>query len=150
MTSYTFWHSDPCTAMRGNQSVAQQARNGHGANAARDRGNRAGMTEGIIKGNVTDQPALALPIGGRKAVDADLDDHCARFQPVAGYHFCAADGCDNNIRAPHHIGQILRATMRDGDSAIFSEQQLRHWFANNVGTSNHDSIFTGQIAHMVF
>jgi len=51
-----------------------------------------------------------LPIGGRKAVDADIDDHRARFQPVAPHHFSAADGCDNNIRAPHHIGQILRAT----------------------------------------
>jgi hypothetical protein len=150
MASYTFRHYDPCTAMRGDQSVAQQAGNSHGANAARHRCDRASMTEGIVKGNVADQPALALPISGRKAVDTDIDDHRARFQPVAGYHFSAADGCDNNIRAPHDIGQILRAAMRNGDGAIFREQQLRHWFANNVGPSDHDGILAGQIADMVF
>jgi hypothetical protein len=136
--------------MRSDQSVAQQARNSHGANAAWHRGDGASVTEGIIKGNVTDQPALALPISRRKAVDTNIDDHCARFQPVARHHFSTANGCDNNIRAPHHIGQILRAAMRDGNGAIFSKQQLRHWFANNVGTSNHDSILAGQIANMVF
>ena len=57
--------------------------------------------------DVADDAGLALAlVGGRHAVDADIDDGGAGLDPVALDHLRAADGGDDDIGLPHDAGEI--------------------------------------------
>src|SRR3546814_5587824 len=59
------------------------------------------------------------------AVDADVDHGRARLDPFALHHLRPAHGGDDDVGAMHDRGNVPRAAVRDGDRAIFRQQQLR-------------------------
>jgi predicted short-subunit dehydrogenase-like oxidoreductase (DUF2520 family) len=107
------------------------------------------MAQRIVKGNVADQAAFAVACLGLQTVDANINHHCAGFQPIAGYHLRAANRGNHDICAAHNIWQILRSAMRDSNSAIFGQQQLRHRLTDNVRPPDDHGILARQIAHMI-
>ena len=87
----------PVNRAGGAQGVDQQARDRHRADAARHRRDRAGDLQRLGEGDVADQAGLA--VGGRHAVDADVDHRRARLDPVAAHHFRLADGGIDEVGA---------------------------------------------------
>ena len=77
----------------GRQRVRQKACDGHRADAARHRRDLAGNFEatGVID--------VAAQFAVRQTVDADIDDHGARLDHVAGDEFGFADRGNDDVGA---------------------------------------------------
>src|SRR3546814_8382079 len=61
-----------------------------------------------------------------------------RSDPVALHHFGHAHGRNHNVRPVNDRSEIARATMRQGNGAVFLEQKLRHRLAHDIGAA-HDN-----------
>ena len=83
--------------------LRMQHGDGHRADAARHRRDRAGDFGGFVEGDVADEAALAVV--GRHAVDADVDDRRAGLDPVAADHLGPADGGDDDVGAADDAGR---------------------------------------------
>src|SRR5690606_31924468 len=98
---------------------------------------------GFLEGDVADNTRLAF----RRfdAVDADIDDHGARLDPVTAHQAGTSNGNDEDIRRPAEVRRVLRARMRHGDGAVFGEQQLRHRLADDVRLADDDGMEAGKV-----
>jgi hypothetical protein len=83
MASNSFRCRHPGTAVGGNQSVAQQARDSHWPYATRHGRDCASTRQCVVKGNVAHKTALALACLGLKAVNANINDNSSGFDPTA-------------------------------------------------------------------
>ena len=97
---------DAVLAARGGDGIAQEAGDGHRADATGDRGYGARDALGALEIHIADQPGATL--GFPDAVDADVNDHGAGLDPVAQDHFRAPDRRDNDIRLADLAGQLSR------------------------------------------
>ena len=107
-------------ALCGLHGIAQKAGNGHWANATWYwcDGTGHGKCLGIV--HVADEFALAVLAD--HPVDAHINDDGARFDPIAAHEIWAADSGDDEGRAPRCFSDVLRAGVRDGDGAVFTQQ----------------------------
>src|SRR3546814_2030983 len=87
--------------------------------------------------DIAHQTGLAFFCTGN-AVDADVDDHRSRLDPVALHHFGHAHRRNHNVRPVNDRSEIARAAMRQGNGAVFLEQKLRHRLAHAIGAA-HDN-----------
>src|SRR4051794_22693589 len=95
--------------------VAQQAGDGHRADPARHRRDRARDLADLVERDVAEEPAL-------EPVHADVDDRRAGLDPVAADHLGAADRSDQDVGAARHGRQVARTRMTDGHRGIGAEQ----------------------------
>ncbi len=49
-------------------------------------------------------------------------------------------GGDDDVGAPHHVGQVPGAAMGDRHGAAVAQQQLRHRLADDVAAPDHHRI----------
>src|SRR6516162_9787718 len=75
----------------GPQRVLEQAGHRHGADTTGNRGQGTGDVNHLVEGHVADEAASA--IGGRHALDANVDDGGAGLDPVPAHHFGPTDRC---------------------------------------------------------
>ena len=122
-------------AAGGGVGILQQAGDGHGADAAGNRGDRAGDLGRLIEGDIADK--FGLVGSALDPVDADIDDRGAGFDPIAVHHFGPSGGDHQDIGGAAFIGEIAGARVRHGDGAVLAHQELRHWLADQVGPSQH-------------
>ena len=119
----------------------------HGADAAGNRRDGGSDLSGFFVSDVANETALAVI--GRNAVDADVDDRRARLDPVAANHLGPADGGDDDISTPDDVRQIPGARVRDGHRCTFPDQELRHWFADDVRPADHDGVEAAEAAELL-
>ena len=75
-------------------------------------------------------------------INAYIDNHSARLDPVSRDHFGSSDGCHDNISIPTNRSQVFRARVTDGYRRVGGEQQLGNGLSNNGATPNHNRIRT--------
>ena len=122
----------------GFEGVLQEAGDGHRTDAAGDGGDGTGDFDGFVIGDIADEFAFA--VGAGDAVDTDVDNNGAGLNPAAFDELWAANGCDQDIGAAADGFEVTGAGVGDGDGAVFLDKELRHRFANDVGTADDDSI----------
>jgi len=125
------------------ERVLEQASDRHRPDASGNRRDRASHFRCRIEVHIADEPTLAA--FALDPVDADVDDDCAGFDPVALDEFRSPDRCDDEIGAPRYFSQIARPRVSNGDGAVSLQEQLRHRLTDNVRASNHDRIEARQV-----
>src|SRR6185369_7341159 len=113
------------------EGVADEAGDGHGADAAGDGRNRAGDLERLVERDVAKKLARAV-----RLLDpflTDVDDCRSRLDPIATHQFWPAYGGDHNVGSTNDIENVLSARVGDGDGAVLTQQQHRHRLADDVG-----------------
>ena len=113
------------------QGIGQQHGDGHRTDAA---GNRRDERRHFL-GRLEIDVAAQLAIG--HAVDADVDDHGAGLDHVAGDHLRLADRGDQDVGAPAVRLRSLRLRMADGDGGAGVHQQHGHRLADDVRAADH-------------
>src|SRR6266851_982001 len=98
--------------------VAHEHRDGHGADAARDRGDGASLGGHRVEVHV------AGDLAGGQAVDADVDDHHALADHVAGDDARLPRRHAQDVGAPAVPGQVARARVAHGHGGVAREEQL--------------------------
>src|SRR5690606_34159337 len=76
---------------RRNQRVLEEAGDRHGADAARDGGDRRSALGGLGVGDVPGELAIGF------AVDADVEDHRALLDPITAHEVRPPDGGDEDV-----------------------------------------------------
>ena len=82
-------------------------------------------------------------------VDAHINHTGPGLDPTALDHFRPAHSRNHQIRPAHHIGQVLCLGMGNRHRAAFSDQQLRHGLAHNIGTPDHHRFKPREIPQLV-
>ena len=120
-----------CVILRpfgGFQRIGKQHGDGHRADAAGHRRDRAGDFLDAVEVDVAAELAV------RQTVDADVDDDGTGLDHVGGDELRTTDGSDQHIGAFRVEGKILRLRMADRDGGAGLQQQHRHRLADDVGT----------------
>ena len=97
---------------------------------------------GLLEGDVADDARLAVDL---HAVDADVEDHRPRLDPVTAHETGPTDRDDEDIGSAAKLRRVPRARMGDGHRAVFRKQQLRHRLADNVGFADHHGMEAGEV-----
>ena len=118
------------------QSVIQQHANGHRTDTARNGSDGGSPFLGSLEFNVTGEFAAGQPI------DADIDDHGSRLDPIASHQPGFTDSDDQNIRPAHFVPQAGGARMSDCHGGMLFKQHQSYRFADDVAAADNDSVFT--------
>lgn len=124
----------------GLEGVAHEEGDGHGADAAWD-GSDGGAFGGDFGEIHVAGEAVAVFRGGVfDAVDADVDDDGARFDPIGFDHFGATDGGDDDVGAAANGGEVVRTGVGDGDGGVnaFCHEKECHGLADDHGATDDD------------
>ncbi len=73
-------------------------------------------------------------------VDADVDDHAARLEHIAGNQARFADGHKHGLGLAGVVGQVARAVVTDGDRGQLLQQMQGHRFAHDFGVADDDHV----------
>ena len=98
--------AQPILAASGDQGIAQQASNGHRADAAWNRRDRTGDFHRLLEGDIADQahfPGMVVA-QRRDPVNTDIDDRRTRLDPIPAHHLGASGGGDSDYREGLDLG----------------------------------------------
>lgn len=124
----------------GVEGVLEEHGDGHGTDAAGDGGDGAGdFGAGVVVG-ITDEAIATFGIGVIFAVDADIDDDSAWFEHIAGDHFGAADGGDDDIGFFEVGVEVAGPAVADGDGGVGFLEEHGDGKANDIGAADDDGI----------
>ena len=139
----------------GSHGVAHEHGDGHGANAAGNRSEKACGVDGVGV-NVTDQNAAFLTeffqarkrifqqargfSGIGNLVGADIDHRGAGADPVRLDESRFAHGGNENIGAANDFGKIACFGMANGDGSVGMHQEKSHGLADDVAAAEHDGV----------
>src|SRR5262249_58610931 len=98
----------------------------------------------LVEGHVADEAAPA--IGGRHALDANVDDGGAGLDPVPAYHLGPTDRRHHEVGAANNARQVTRARMGNRHGAILIEEELRNRLADDVGAADHNGLQAREVA----
>ncbi len=147
---------DLCTAKAcGFHSVAHKHGDGHGADAAGHRGEKAGGVNGVgmnvanqdtaffaeffqTRKRVVQQASGFRGIGN--FVGAHIDDGGAGADPVGLNETRFAHGGNQNIGAAHDFGKIARFGMANGDGGVCMHEEKRHGFADDITSAKDNGV----------
>ena len=101
---------------------------------------------GSASAKATSPTSLRLAVGGRDAVDADIDHRRARLDPVAAHELGLPTATTRMSACAAERRQVAGARMGDGHRAIGAQQQLRHRAADQGRAADHDGVLAGQRA----
>ena len=94
----------------------------------------AGYFFGVFKVHVADE------LFGSDAVDADVDDGCARLDHVSGDEVRPADCRYEDVSRAADFLEVARVRMADGDSGVLAEQELCHGLADDIAAADDDGV----------
>ena len=97
---------------------------------------------GGIEIDIADQPAI-------DTVDADVNHHRARLDPLSPDTAGGADRGHDQIGLPQRVGQFAIA-MTEGGCCVGGEQHHGHGFADNVAAADNHRPLARQIESDVF
>ncbi len=100
------------------QSISQKSGDGHGADAAGDRSDRAGDLRDRLEINIADQ-FVSL------AVDTDVEDDGSGLDHVSGDETRLADRGDQDVGLSNNRGKISRAAVTDRDGRVGDGSALK-------------------------
>jgi len=78
---------------------------------------RAALGEGGFALGVAGEVTVKLGLRG-DAINADVDDGCARLNHLCGDETGAANGGDENVCLARHRRQVARLRVADGDRGV--------------------------------
>src|SRR5712671_931220 len=143
------------TELGGFYRVAHEHGNGHGADAAGNRSERAGSVDRVgvhvtyehgtllakflkTSREFAQQGPGFLYLGD--FICSDIDDSGAGSNPVSLYVAGFAHSRDDDIRPADEAGEVASLGMADGDGGIGVHQQQGHRFANDVAAAEDDGV----------
>ena len=118
------------------KSVFQQGGYCHGSYSARDGGDPSGPFAGRFELDIAYQAAVV------HAVDADINDDGARFDPLPFDQPGLSYADHQDIRPAHFIFEIIRKAVGCGGGAACQQQLHGHRATNNIGCADDDRIAT--------
>lgn len=116
--------------------VDQELGDGHGADAAGDRGHGRGHAREPFVIAVSDQTGFG-------AVDADVDDHGSGLDHVGRDELGDAHGGQDDVRAADFVGDVGRAGVADGHRGVFLQEHQRQGLADNVAAADDHGLLAG-------
>jgi hypothetical protein len=139
----------------GFHGVAHQHGDGHGADAAGNRSERAGGVDGAgmdiaeksaafgaeffeTVGKISEEALGFFDIGD--AVGANVNDRGAGLDPVWLDAASFAHSGDDDIGAAEDIGKVARFGMTNGDGGVGVHEEKGHGFADNIAAAEDDGV----------
>ena len=120
---------------------------GHRANASRDGRDGAALWSNFVEGDIADEPAAFGRGRVVDPVDANVDHGGAFLHEIGGDKSGFTDGGDEDVRRSADLGDVFRATVRDGDRGVasfaFVHEQQGHRFTDDHATSEHHGVCSG-------
>ena len=113
------------------QRILQQHDPGHGAAAAGDRCDPAGLLRDRLKVHIAAKLAVLVPVHG------NVNDSSAFLHHVRRNQVAAPHSGDENIRLTGDFPEIGGAGVADGDGSVAMEQQHGLRLAHNTGAAHH-------------
>ena len=131
----------------GAEGVAEEHGDGHGADAAGDGGDPTGDFGDFIEVDVADGffGDFAEGVGDFDAVDADVDDHRARFDVVGAKEVGLADGDDDDVGVAGVGGGVLGVNVAEGDRGVAFGEEEGEGAADDAGGADDGDFFAGEV-----
>jgi len=92
--------------LRRPEGVRHQHGDGHGTHTAWNRGDKSRHFLRFAETNIAHQPLTALLGRIRDSIDANINDRCAGFDPIAAHHLGFTNGSNENIRLSYNTRKI--------------------------------------------
>eukprot|EP00982_Pelagococcus_subviridis_P006481 30135-Pelagococcus_subviridis.AAC.15 len=127
------------------QRVAQQHRDRHRPDAARDRRDLPRDLAALLEVHVPGEPVPRLLRRVRHGVSPDVDDRRAAFDPVLFDHVRRPRGGDDDVRLAHDPLRVLRPRVHHGHGAVFLHEHQRRGHPDDVGPTDDDGVLPSQL-----
>lgn len=134
-------------ALGSKDGVLEEHGDGHGAHAARNRGDSAAERSYGIELDISDEAGAAGGRGVGDAVDTDINDDCTGADVLGADVMRLANRSDEEVGLARDGGQVAGLGMGNGDGCIAQgpaqQQKQRHRLADDAASPNNDRMATG-------